>query len=113
MILYAVMVTHSTGHGLASNVILVTPHIPVAANVLGKVDELGYELHGSKDETNVVVFALKDGQTYPKTAFELVGSEAAPPQFPTVLWRWKGGGRWHTKWSNETQREGWLPYMPD
>lgn len=94
--MYVVLVTHNTGHGEETNVLLVTDDPARAHLIAVMVEKYGYEFLSS--DACVTVYQPRPETTYPKEIYRFLQGDPPPPAFPVVYSRRKSGGAWVEEW---------------
>lgn len=96
--MYVVLVTHNTGHGEETNVLLVTDD-PARAHLSAVMAEkYGYEFLSS--DACVTVYQPRPETPYPKEIYRFLQGEP-PAASPVVYSRRKSGAAWVEEWWGE------------
>jgi hypothetical protein len=95
--LYIVEVTHNTGHGLCSNIALVTDRLGAALMIARRAEKLGYEFHTPLD-SYVVINLVSPGVIYGERG-------DTDGRSPVVFVRRKTSSGWREEWYDERLKE--------
>lgn len=92
--MFLLLVIHDVGHGLASNVVLITNDRLKAIQMARDIEEFGYEFFS--DAAGVFLLSLEEGRAYKKDELKIVDN-IIPAGYPFQrVWK-KKDSRWEEK----------------